>query len=82
MIRLRRNSEKEAEKRKKQGRVLVVFDLYPGVRKGRGPKTGRFLGADHILDMESCRKSEEERLKEFETISRMTVFSALSATKS
>ena len=24
---------KEAEKRKKQGRVLVVFDLYPGVRK-------------------------------------------------
>ena len=57
---------KEAEKRKKQGRVLVVFDLYPGVRKEEVLKLAASLGADHILDMESCRKSEEERLKEFE----------------
>lgn len=57
---------KEAEKRKKQGRVLVVFDLYPGVRKEEVLKLAASLGADHILDMETCRKSEEERLKEFE----------------
>ncbi len=57
---------KEAEKRKKQGRVLVVFDLYPGVRKAEILKLAVSMGADHILDMESCRKSEEERLKEFE----------------
>ena len=57
---------KEAEKRKKQGRVLVVFDLYPGVRKAEILKLAVSMGADHILDMETCRKSEEERLKEFE----------------
>ena len=57
---------KEAEKRKKQGRVLVIFDLYPGVRKEEVLKLAASLGADHILDMETCRKSEEERLKEFE----------------
>ncbi|MFQ9395161.1 MAG: hypothetical protein ACLR2E_15310 [Lachnospiraceae bacterium] len=64
MIRLRRNSEKK-QKREKQGRVLVVFDLYPGVRKEEVLKLAASLGADHILDMETCRKSEEERLKEF-----------------
>lgn len=54
MIRLRRNSEKKQEKRKKQGRVLVVFDLYPGVRKEEVLKLAASLGADHILDMETA----------------------------
>lgn len=54
-----------AEERKKQGRVLVVFDLYPGVRKEEILTLASKMGADHVLDMEDCRKTEEERLQEF-----------------
>lgn len=57
--------QRAAEKRKKQGRVLVVFDLYPGVRKEEILSLASKMGADHVLDMEDCRKTEAERLREF-----------------
>ena len=57
--------QRAAEKRKKQGRVLVVFDLYPGVRKKEILSLASKMGADHVLDIEECRKTEEERLREF-----------------
>lgn len=53
------------EEKRKNGRAVVVFDLYPGVRKEELLSLSVDLGADTILDMETCSKTEEERFREF-----------------
>lgn len=65
MIRLRRNSEKKQKREKNRAAFSWSLIYTRGVRKEEVLKLAASLGADHILDMETCRKSEEERLKEF-----------------
>ena len=55
-----------AEKKQEQARVVVCFDLYPGVRKEEIAALARELGADEVIDVERCAKPQEQRLRELD----------------
>ena len=59
------NSEKKQKREKNRAAFSWSLIYTPGVRKEEVLKLAASLGADHILDMETCRKSERERLNEF-----------------
>lgn len=58
--------KEEIGKKAYKEKTVVVFDLYPGVRKTDILSIAQELNADRILDMEDCAKPEEQRLEEFQ----------------
>ena len=54
------------EKRKKQKKCILAFDLYPGVRKEEIFRLAEALQPDCIFDTEECAKDEQTLRKEFQ----------------